>query len=43
MRLVGEEGHMLGTGRCEWYTSDAGGVEMQEDAEHTVQINRERE
>ena len=24
--LVGEEGDMLGTGRCELYTSDTGGV-----------------
>ena len=31
---------MLGWGRYEWYTSNAGEVEMQEDVERTVQINR---
>ena len=33
----GEEGRMLGAGRCEWYAGGAGGVEMQGDAERTVQ------
>jgi hypothetical protein len=31
---------VLGWGRYEWYTSGAGEVEMQEDVERTVQINR---
>ena len=37
---LGEEGHMLGAGRCEWYAGGAGGVGMQADAERTVQIDR---
>ena len=36
----GEEGHMLGAGRCEGYAGGAGGVGMQADAERTVQIVR---
>ena len=41
--LISEEGHRLGMGCGEWYISDAGRVEMQEDAKRTVQINRESE
>ena len=37
---LGEEGHMLGAGRCEWYAGGAGGVGMQGDAERAVKIDR---
>ena len=37
LRGACEEGRMLGAGRCEWYAGGAGGVEMQGDAERTVQ------
>ena len=34
------KGHVLGWGRYDWYPCGAGAVEMQEDVERTVQINR---
>ena len=37
---LASKGQVLGCGRYEWYTSGAGEVEMQEDVERTVQINR---
>ena len=39
-RRSASKGQVLGCGRYEWYTSGAGEVEMQEDVERTVQINR---